>query len=130
MGGSFPKTEEGRVDGLADYKIEVEKYHSKNIDRLAHVEIGKNGWTEEAVKREHDRYQDEIDKANALTIPNEWPSYQSVAVQVDQEPPAEVIKSFQERMAAYLVSKNIKVLGFFVESIQAPEPRVVSRIKM
>ena len=116
MGVSFPLTDEGRAAALVSYKEVVEKYESDQIKRLDLVEIGKHGWTVEAVERERASRQKKIDDANAMTAPNEYPSYQSVAIQVDQVPPPQVIKEFEERMTAYLTSKGVKVLDFALET--------------
>jgi hypothetical protein len=116
IGGCFPITDEGRVQGLAAYKEANGKYHGDHLKRTDFIVPGQNGWTAENIESERERLRKEIEKsANATTV-SEYPAYMSVAVEVDEMPSDEILASFSERMKQYLEDKKVTVLSVAVET--------------
>lgn len=115
-GGHFPSTDEGRAQALVHFKEASVAYDQKQIDNLAHVKIGRGGWTQEGVDRERASREERIREVMAMTKVNEYPAFQSVAIEVAELPPPEIIEEFQKRMIDYLTRKNITVLDCAIET--------------
>jgi hypothetical protein len=115
VGGNFPTTDEGRAQSLVAYRASVAAYEAQNQARLGSVEVGKNGWTQEAVDRELRASHDKVAASLALEKVNEHPSYQSVAVCTDAPPPPEVAKEFAERMRVFMAKQKVEIIDIAMQ---------------
>lgn len=145
MGGAFPDTEDSHVPALAHYRNQVADYYGPLIARTRSC-VGTNGWTAEAVERDVARSQAKIDEANALEQVRRYPSYQSVCIAVDAEPPEDVLEEVRDRLRLLLASPEARaalyihrravtepefaILGVRVEETIKPMPVTRTRLAL
>lgn len=115
LGGHFPTTEEGRAAGLAHFKNYKKRDLETRLAGLAGITLGQGGWTQEAVDRQRQDYEEQVKALATMDKVREWPAYQSVAVVVDEQPSQALLDSFEARMREYLAKNNVEVLAFRVE---------------
>lgn len=128
LGNHFPSTEEGRRLALEDYKAVATKYERDAIERLENTEPGKGGWTEENIREDLMERKETLEKIASATSVKEHPSYQSVAIYLDQVPAADLLELFERRIKRYLSEQSIEMLGIRLDSVEMDQqPQAPSR---
>lgn len=130
LGGHFPETEDGRVAALVHFKKQKKKYILKDLGRLSSVVIGEGNWTERGLEENATELRSHLESLKTQVKLREHPAYMSVGIKVEQNPPPHVMRSFEERMREFLVSREIKLSGFEIKpEVSTPAPtRVRAKI--
>lgn len=115
LGEHFPTTDEGRAAGLANFKAIKRNDLNRRREFLDKVVLGESGWTQKNLDRAREDHERQVLALEAMDKVNEWPAYQSVAVETDAAPPQHVIDSFDARMREFLATQKVEVLAVRVE---------------
>jgi len=111
VGGHFKPGQE--AEALEHYKAYMRKERGDSIkslqeNNLKELEAGRPyaNWTIPAVHKQIAEYRKEIEKAEALTKPQKYDAYNSVAIFFDKKPTAEMIEVMKQRAQDFADGKG------------------------
>lgn len=119
-GGHFPVTEAGRTEALAHYKAQHLARRMKALNAIQQFDE-----TTDEGRKKHDilLIKTEIAALADKTTIKEYPSYQTVGILLDSNPPVEVLLSFEQRMIEFLAEKEVEVNRIHLQADTLPDMR-------
>lgn len=103
-----------KQNAVKTYKRSIKECNEPRIEQIEKRISSQDwsyGWTLDACNREIRQRKKEIEAANALKEPPEYPAYQSVEIFFTEKPSQKILELIEKRAREYCEKHKIKVIG-------------------